>query len=303
MSASSSRTLGWSALVWVGLACQEVGAALAIALFPAAGPIGMVALRLVFSALVLLVAVRPRLAGHSSSAWWAAARLGAALAVMNGLFYLALDRLHLGVAVTLEVLGPLVLAVIVARRAAAWAWAGVALAGVVALGAGGWDDLDPWGVAFALGAAASWAWYIRASAAVGRAFPKLDGLAVAFAIGGAIVLPFAVWTAGSALLDPRVLGIGLAVAVLSSTIPYALELLALRRVSQAAFGILMSLAPATAALAGWILLGQALSPLEVAGLGLVVVASAGAVLVRPKGGGEIAAVTLGTGPIRIPPQR
>lgn len=127
-----------------------------------------------------------------------------------------------------------------------------------------------------------WAFYIRSSADVGRAFPKLDGLALAMVVGTLVSLPVASFTAGTALLDPWLLLLGAGVAILSSTIPYGLELLALRRLSQAAFGILMSLAPATAALAGWLLLGQAMSWLEIVGLTIVVIASAGAVLVKPR---------------------
>ena len=196
---------------------------------------------------------------------------------MNGLFYLALERLPLGVTVTIEVLGPLVLSIVAARRASAWVWAGVAFVGVLALGGGGWERLDPIGVLFALGAAASWAFYILASARVGREFPKLDGLALAMTVGALVALPFGLVSAGSALLRPEILAIGAAVAILSSTIPYALELIALRRLAASAFAILMSLAPATAAIAGWLLLGQRLSWLEILGIALVIVASIGAV--------------------------
>src|SRR5690606_17319502 len=152
--------------------------------------------------------------------------------------------------VTIEVLGPLVLSIVASRRASAWLWAALALAGVVALGGGGWDRLDPVGVVFAAGAAASWAFYILASARVGREFPKLDGLALAMTVGAIISLPFGIASAGSALLRPELLGLGACVALLSSTIPYAFELIALRRLPAAAFAILMSLAPATASLAG-----------------------------------------------------
>ncbi|WP_203137013.1 EamA family transporter [Microbacterium sp. JZ31] len=264
-------------LVALGLACQEVGAAIAVLLFPHAGPLGMVMLRLVFSAVILLALARPSLRGRTRDEWGAVIRLGVALAVMNGFFYLALERLALGVTVTIEVLGPLTLSILVAGTRAAWVWAGLALAGVLALGGGGWERLDPVGVLCALGAAVSWAFYIRGQARVGRAFPRLEGLALAMAIGALISLPFGIVTAGSILLRPDILALGAAVAILSSTIPYALELIALRRLTEAAFGILMSLAPATAAVAGWILLGQELSLLEVVGLALVVCASAGAV--------------------------
>lgn len=267
----------WVLIVVVGLVCQEVGASIAVILFPAAGPLGMVMLRLVFSALLLLVIARPQLRGHSRAGWWAVAGFGVVLAVMNGLFYLALERLPLGVTVTIEVLGPLVLSIVASRRASAWLWAALAFAGVLALGGGGWDRLDVLGVLFALGAAASWAFYILASARVGQEFPRLDGLALAMTVGALLSLPFGIADAGVALLRPELLGLGAAVAVLSSTIPYALELIALRRLAASAFAILMSLAPATAALAGFVLLGQVLSWLELVGIGLVIAASIGAV--------------------------
>ena len=264
-------------LVVAGLACQEVGASFAVLLFPEVGPLGMVMLRLVFSAVILLLITRPPLRGHSRDGWMAVLAFGLVLAVMNGLFYLALERLPLGVTVTIEVLGPLVLSIVAARRASAWIWAGVAFVGVLALGGGGWERLDPIGVLFALGAAASWAFYILASARVGREFPKLDGLALAMTIGALVALPFGTLSPGAALLRPEILALGAAVAILSSTIPYALELIALRRLAASAFAILMSLAPATAALAGWLLLGQHLVPLEIVGIALVILASIGAV--------------------------
>jgi inner membrane transporter RhtA len=264
-------------LVIAGLACQEVGASLAVLLFPQVGPLGMVMLRLVFSAAVLLLIARPRVRGHSRRDWSSVGLFGLVLALMNSLFYLALERLPLGVTVTIEVLGPLVLSIVAARRASAWLWALLALAGVVALGGGGWDRLDPLGVLFALGAAGSWAFYILASARVGRAFPKLDGLALAMSVGALLSLPFGIVDAGTALLRVEIVALGAAVAVLSSTIPYAFELIALRRLPAAAFAILMSLAPATASLAGFIFLGQHMTWLEIAGIALVIAASIGAV--------------------------
>lgn len=273
-----------AALVLVGLACQEVGASFAVMLFPETGPLGIVMLRLVFSALLLLLIARPRLRGHTAVAWRSVIGFGVVLASMNGLFYLALERLPLGVTVTIEVLGPLTLSILTATGLARWLWAGLALAGVVALGAGGWDRLDLLGVVFALGAAVSWALYILASARVGREFPRLDGLALAMAVGAVIVLPFGVWQAGSALLRVDILALGAAVALLSSTIPYALELVALRRLPASAFAILMSLGPATASIAGFLLLGQHLSWLEIAGIALVIAASIGAVLAAARRG-------------------
>lgn len=286
----TTRAAGSTAvlLVVAGLACQEVGASLAVLLFDDVGPLGMVMLRLVFSAIVLLLIARPSFRGRTREAWLSVIAFGGVLALMNGLFYLALERLPLGVTVTIEVLGPLALSIIVSRRASAWLWALLALVGVAALGGGGWDRLDPVGVLFALGAAASWALYILSSARVGRQFPKLDGLALAMLAGAAMSLPFGIADAGAALLRLDLVALGAAVAILSSTIPYALELVALRRLPAAAFAILMSLAPATAALAGFVLLGQHLALLELVGIALVIAASVGAVLASTRAARETA---------------
>lgn len=273
---------GAAGLVVLGLMCQEVGAAIAVGLFPQVGPLGMVMLRLVFSALLLGAITRPRLRGHGRRGWSSVLLFGGVLALMNALFYLALERLPLGVTVTLEVLGPLVLSVVMARRAVAWLWALLALAGVVLLAGGGWERLDPWGVAFALGAGAAWAGYILASARVGREFSQLDGLAIAMAIGAVLMLPLGIADAGAALLSPAVLALGAAVAVFSSAIPYGLELTALRRLAAGVFAVLMSLAPAIATLAGFLLLGQEMTVLELVGIALVILASIGAVRTAPQ---------------------
>jgi inner membrane transporter RhtA len=291
-------------LVVVGEVCMDAGAAIAVLVFPDVGPLGMVMLRLVFSALVLLVLTRPRLRGHQRSDWFSVLGYGTVLATMNGLFYLAIDRLPLGVTVTIEVLGPLVLSIVASRRASAWLWAVTALAGVVCLGGGGWDHLDPLGVVFALGAATSWAFYILSAARVGRRFPKLDGLALAMTAGALLSLPFGIIAAGASLLLPEVLGLGAAVALLSSTIPYALELIALRRIPASSFAILMSMSPATAALAGLVLLGQRITVLEGAGIGLVIVAGIGAVragvAVAETSTTSSARPTTATGPLTVP---
>ncbi|KAA9084165.1 EamA family transporter [Microbacterium radiodurans] len=257
--------------------CQEVGASLAVTLFPAVGPIGMVALRLVFSAIVLLALVRPGLRGRTPIAWRTVAGFGLVLGGMNVFFYLSLERLPLGAAVTIEILGPLTLSVLAGRRWLSALWAGIALVGVLLLG-GGLADLDPLGVVFAVAAAALWAGYILFSQSTGRHFAGVSGLALATALAALITAPIAlVVVERTALFDPRILVAGFAIAVLSSTIPYALELTALRRMSASAFAILLALAPAIAAGAGFVLLGQTLSPLSLIGIVCVVVASAGAV--------------------------
>jgi len=270
-------TLLATGAVVLGSICVEVGAALAISIFPTTGPIGIVTLRLVFAALVLLIAFRPSLRRHTRGDWLTVIGFGLVLGTMNVLFYLALDRLPLGATVTLEYLGPLILSIVIARRASAWLWAVLAFAGVVLLSRGGFDHLDPLGVVLALGAGTCWVGYILLSARTGARFGRLDGLAIAMAVGALAVLPLGAATAGAALLNPTVLLIGLGVALLSSAIPYGLEMLALRRLPAATFSILLSLAPALAALAGLVILHQPLTTLDAVAIGLVVVASMGAV--------------------------
>lgn len=275
--ARSGAVVGAAGVVVLGLICQEVGAGLAVTLFPDTGPLGMVTLRLVFSAAVLLAVFRPSFRGRSRADWLTVLGFGLVLAAMNALFYLALDRLPLGPTVTIEYLGPLVLSVVLARRASAWLWAVLALAGVALLARGGFDALDPIGVVLAAGAGAMWVGYILLSARTGRRWARLDGLAIAMAIGGLGMLPFGVASAGESFLDLRVLAFGFAVAMLSSAIPYGLELLALRRLPAETFSILLSLAPALAAAAGFVVLHQRLQVLDLVAIALVVVASMGAV--------------------------
>lgn len=262
----------------IGLICQEVGASFAVLLFPAVGAIGMVSLRLAFSAIVLLAVARPRMRGYRRSDWLTVIAFGIALALMNALFYEALARVPLGSTVTIEVLGPLVLSVVMSRRASSWLWAVLAFVGVVLLSQGSFEALDPAGVAFAFGAAAMWAAYILLSARTGGKFPRLDGLAIAMTIGAVITVPFGVFSAGPAIFQPGILLLGAAVAVLSSTIPYALELIALRRLRPATFSILMSLTPAIATAAGIVILRQQLSGVAFVAIALVIAASIGAVL-------------------------
>lgn len=282
---SRAGALGPSSLVVLGLVCQDAGAALAVTLFPQVGPLGMVTLRLAFSALILLAVFRPGVRARTGADWMTVLGFGLVLAAMNVLFYLALERLPLGATVTIEVLGPLVLSVVTGRRASGWLWAILAFAGVALLGRGGLEVLDPWGVLFAVLAGAAWAGYILLSARTGRSFARLDGLAIAMGIGAVVTLPFGAVAAGAALLVPAVLATGLAVAILSSAIPYGLELLALRRLPAAVFSILMSLSPAMAGLAGFVILHQALDALDVVAIALVVIASMGAV----RAGGTVAA--------------
>ncbi|MFR9777167.1 EamA family transporter [Micromonospora sp. MS34] len=269
--------LGAVGLVLGGALSVQFGSAVAALLFPRTGVAGAVTLRLTIGALLMLAGCRPRLRGHGRGGWAAVVAFGLALAGMNSIFYQAIERIPLGPAVTLEVLGPLVLSVVTARRLAAWCWAGIALAGVALLGHGGFDRLDPVGAGLALTAGAMWAAYIVCSARVGGRFPRADGLALALAVAALVTLPIGVVGSGSRLWQPTVLGLGTGLALLASVLPYTLELLALRRLPTSTFAVLMSLGPAIAALAGWLVLGQALHPVEVLAIGLVIAASIGAV--------------------------
>lgn len=270
-------------LVLAAAVSTQTGAAVAALLFPRVGPLGVVSLRLAVSAAILLLAFRPRLRGRSGSDWASVAAFGLALGGMNTTFYAAIERIPLGPAVTLEVLGPLALSVLAGRRPLSLLWAVVALAGVLLLGGGDFRALDPVGVLWALAAAALWAAYIVLSARVGRRFARAEGLALALAVAAVLTVPAGVAAAGSALLVPGTLAVGAAVAVLSSALPYSLEMAALRRLPAGTFAVMMSLAPAIAALAGYVVLDQRLLPVQVLAIALVVLASAGAVLTAPRG--------------------
>ncbi|MGY0459389.1 EamA family transporter [Kitasatospora sp. cg17-2] len=264
-------------MVLAGTLSVQFGSAVAALLFPRAGALGTVALRVTITAVLLLAVCRPRLRGYGRADRAVAGAYGVALGGMNILFYQAIDRIPLGPAVALEVLGPLLMSVVVARRAAGLLWAGLAFAGVLLLGKDGFDRLDPAGAGFALGAGAMCAAYILLGVRAGRRFPRLDGLALAMAVAALMSLPLGIGSAGATLLEPGVLGLGLAVALLSSGLPYTLELLALRRLSAPAFAVLTGLAPAVGALAGFLVLGQELSAAQCLAVVLVVAAGAGAV--------------------------
>ena len=261
-------------LVIVGIASVQVGAAFATKLFDHLGPAGTVLLRVAFAAVVLCAIWRPSLRAHTSQELRLAALFGLVLAFMNLSFYEALDRIHLGIAVTLEFVGPLGVALAGSRTRLDVLWAALAAGGVLLLGGVGASDLT--GVVFALVAGALWAAYILLNARVGQTFSGGSGLAIAMAIGTLPLIPIGIADAGSNLLHPNLLAVAFGVALLSSVVPYSLELEALRRIRPHVFGVLMSLEPGVAALAGFVVIGQDLSTVDVLAILLVVTASAGA---------------------------
>ncbi|MGW4030563.1 EamA family transporter [Streptomyces sp. NPDC004838] len=278
---SRFASLGPVGLVLGGVLSVQFGAAVAVLLMPRAGAIGVVTLRLVLAAVVMLAFCRPKIRGYSRADWGTVVVFGTVMAAMNTLFYQAAERIPLGPAVTLEVLGPLALSVIVSRRLVNLLWAALALGGVFLLSGlltgDGFDRLDPVGALFALAAGVMWAAYIVFSARTGRRFPKADGLALALAVGAVLTVPLGLAESGAKLIEPSIIGLGLAVAVLSSVLPYTLELLALRRLPAPTFAVLMSMEPAVAAMAGFLVLSQALSATDALAIALVIAASVGAV--------------------------
>lgn len=271
-------------LVLVSVVSVQFGGALAATLLPLIGVTGSVSLRLALSAALLLVVVRPRLRGRTRADWAVVAAFAAALTCMNLAFYASLERLPIGVAVTIEFLGPLTLAAVTSRRARDIAAVGGALVGVLLISRAltvPWAELDLVGIAMALLAGACWAGYILLSGRTGAHFEGLDGMAICLSIGAVALLPFGIWAAGADLWSTEALLRGAGIALLSSAIPYSLELVALRRLAAGVFGVLLSLEPAAAALAGLLILDQSLQSLQLLGMALVVAASI-LVLGRPR---------------------
>lgn len=268
-------------LVFAAIVSVQAGAAVATKLFDELGPVGTVMLRLVLSAVVLIALWRPSLRALREGSVRDVVLFGLALAGMNTSFYLALDRIPLGIAVTLEFVGPLGVAFAASRQRSDLSWAILAAAGIVLLSPAPGGDVDALGAALAVLAGAFWAAYIVLSERVGSRFPGGSGLAIAMALAAVLVLPAGILEGGSALLRPELLAAGFAVAMLSSAIPYSLELEALRRLPRGVFGVLMSLEPAVAAAIGFIVLNQGLAARELVAIALVVAASAGALRSAP----------------------
>ncbi len=265
-----------SGLVIGAIASVQFGSAVAAKLFATIGPGGAVLMRLVFASIVLVAIWRPSLRRRSRRELMLAGLFGLVLFAMNFSFYHALERIPLGIAVTIEFVGPLAVAVGGSRQRTDLVWVALALAGILALTRGGTAGLDALGIALALVAGGFWAAYILVNARVGRAFERGDGLALAMCVGAIVSLPPGIAEGGGHLLEPRSLALGAAVGMLSSAIPYSLELEALRRIPARVFGVLMSLEPAMAAVAGFLVLGQSLGARALVGIGLVIVASIGA---------------------------
>jgi inner membrane transporter RhtA len=270
------------ALVLGGVASVQIGAALARTMFDDLGPSGTSLVRVAFAALALVLLARPDPRRYTWNELRFAVAFGLALGLMNLAFYLGLDRLDLGVAVTIEFIGPLAVAVVGSRRRLDLVWAALAAAGIVLLAnPGGANSVDTLGLVFVLIAGGCWAAYILIAQHAGRLFPGSQGVAMAMVVAMLIPIAPGIADGGSALLRPGLLATGCAVGLLSSAIPYSLETEALRRIPANVFGVLMSMEPAVAALAGFVVLGQDLGLRELVAIALVVAASAGASIATP----------------------
>ncbi|MEV1011189.1 EamA family transporter [Streptomyces sp. NPDC049881] len=261
-------------LVLGQIVSMQLGSAVAKGAYDDAGPVALAGMRLIFAALVMCALVRPRLRRLTARQWRAALALGVTIGVMNMAYFSAIDHLPLGVAATLELLGPLALAAALSRRPAHLAAALLALAGVLLLTAPG-GALPALGVALGATAAVCRASYVVLNGRVGRLFDDWTGLAVALAVGAVVVSPVAAVTSGAAVAaHPSVVGPGIAVALLSSLIPYSLDMAALRRIGPRVFGVLLALSPAAGAGVGFVLLDEELSARQLCAVALVVAAAA-----------------------------
>ena len=275
-SVPAGSALRPAAAVVAGIVSMCVGTSLAKGLFPLVGAEGTTTLRVGFSALVLLAAWRPwrtRLTARDAAA---VALYGVALGFLNLLFYMALRTIPFGIAVAVEFAGPLAVATLSSRRPLDAVWIALALLGLSQLLPVGVQAsaLDPVGLAYAAGAALAWGLYIVFGQRAGRRRGP-DAVAIGTAVAALVVLPFGVARAGSALLDPALLPLGFGVALLSSALPFSLEMYALRRLPRQTFGVLLSVEPAVAALAGFLVLGETLTPSQWLGIACVVLASVG----------------------------
>lgn len=265
-------------LVLAAATSVQAGASVAKSLFPTLGPPGVVWLRLLFGSIALWVVARPQLRSHPWRDLGLVGALGIVLVTMNVSFYESIDRIPLGIAVTVEFLGPLAVATIDSRRKLDLLWVALAGIGVALLAEGGSSDIHTLGIVLAALAGLCWALYIKLSVPVGRLFPGASGLAPAMLLGALLIAPWGIASAGSNLRDPQLLGAAVGVGLLSSALPWSLELEALRRLPTRVFGVVLACEPVVAAVAGSVFLHERLGFRAWVAIGLVVTASAGAAL-------------------------
>lgn len=264
--------------VLLAIISVQCGAAIAKTLFPAIGAAGTASIRIGVSALILLLAYRPNLKEITLAQWKIVAPYGLSLGAMNLIFYLAIERIPIGLAVTLEFIGPLLVAIIGSRRLIDYCWVLLAAAGIVLIAPWSNDKIDPLGVLFALVAGGLWAAYIVLGGKISKIMKDGDAVTTGMLFAAILILPFGFYENGLANLTPKLFGMGIALALLSSAIPFTLEMKALGQLPPRTFSILMSLEPAAASICAFIFLQEKLNFYEIAAVVCVIAASAGSTL-------------------------
>lgn len=264
--------------VLLAILSVQCGAAIAKTLFPAIGAAGTASIRIGVSALILLLAYRPNLKQIKPNQWKIVVPYGLCLGAMNLTFYLAIERIPIGLAVTLEFIGPLLLVIIGSKRLIDYCWVLLAAAGIVLIAPWSNDSIDTVGVLFALLAAALWATYIILGGKVSKIMHGGQAVATGMLFASLLILPFGFYENGLLNLTPKLFGYGVALALLSSAIPFTLEMKALGQLPPRTFSILMSLEPAAAAICAFLFLQEKLNFYEILAVVCVVSASVGATL-------------------------
>ena len=264
------------AYVMVAIASIQFGSALAKALFPALGPWGVVALRVSVSAITLFALWQPKWRAQVRQSLKTIIAFGIAMALMHACFYSAIDRIPLGIAISLEFTGPLGLSIVKSRHWKDFLWAGLAAVGILLLTPFTGLNIDGFGVCLALIAGIFWALYIVLAAQLGQQLSGVEGLAWGLVVSTVILLPIGIGAAGGALLSPRWLLMGIGVALLSTTLPYSCEMMALKQLPVKTFGVMLSLEPMMGVLAGFLILGETLSRRSLLACLFVSIAAAGA---------------------------
>jgi inner membrane transporter RhtA len=264
--------------VLLAIISVQCGAAIAKTLFPAIGAAGTASIRIGISALILLLAYRPNLKAITREQWKIVVPYGLSLGAMNLIFYLAIERIPIGLAVTLEFIGPLLVAIIGSKRLIDYCWILLAAAGIILIAPWSNERIDPLGVLFALIAGGLWAAYIVLGGKISRIMNDGQAVSTGMLFAAILILPFGFYENGLANLTPKLFGMGVALALLSSAIPFTLEMKALGQLPPRTFSILMSLEPAAASICAFIFLQENLSFYEILAVVCVVVASAGSTL-------------------------
>jgi inner membrane transporter RhtA len=264
--------------VLLAIISVQCGAAIAKSLFPTIGAAGTASLRIGISAIILLLAYRPNLKAITPKQWKIVVPYGLTLGAMNLIFYMAIERIPIGLAVTLEFIGPLLVAIIGSKRLLDYCWVLLAAAGIVLIAPWSNESIDPIGVLFALLAGALWATYIILGGKVSKIMHDGQAVATGMLFGAVLILPFGLYENGLVNLTPSFFGMGVALALLSSAIPFTLEMKALGQLPPRTFSILMSLEPAAAALCAYIFLQEHLNFCEIVAIICVVIASVGSTL-------------------------